>query len=69
MSKVEIPFDWTCPSCGHRQTDTVNPDLGPYLSVTCGACCSTHDERTMTETDYDAWQDACNKAEAYLETD
>lgn len=64
IKQIEIPFSWTCPTCQHRQTDTVNPELGPFLTVVCGECGSVHDDDSMTPVDSDAWEVARGAAEA-----
>ena len=38
ITSVEIPFEWSCPRCGHKQTDTVNPESGPFLAIVCEPC-------------------------------
>jgi hypothetical protein len=61
--KIEIPFEWTCPSCKHKQTDTVNPILGPFFSVICGECQAGFAEYELDPQDCDAFDLAVAKAE------
>ena len=63
-SDQEFPFNWTCPTCQHRQTDTVNPVLGPFISVTCGACGAAHSEYDLAATDRTSFDSAIERAEA-----
>lgn len=60
---LEVAVDWTCPKCQHVQTDTVHPELGPYLSATCGACGEIFDDKDLSETDRTAWNEARDHAE------
>jgi transcription elongation factor Elf1 len=65
-SQIEIPFEWTCPKCGHTQTDTVNPVLGPFVTVICGECQGTFPEDALTPQDRAAFDAAVELAETYL---
>lgn len=67
--EIEIPFQWTCPKCQHQQTDTVNPELGPYCTLICGQCQQVVVEQDLSEEDAQAWDLACAKAEGYLPDD
>lgn len=64
----EATVDWTCPSCGHFQTDTVHPELGPFLSATCGACGNLFDYSRLSESDQQAWEEAHCLAETLQPT-
>ncbi len=63
MQQIEIPFDWACPACNHEQTDTVNPELGPYLSLTCGACGKVFSDEQLSDVDSESWEMARQAAE------
>ena len=32
------PYQWKCPECGHLNNEQIDPDLGPFLQVTCESC-------------------------------
>jgi len=54
---------WTCPECGHVQDDTVHPELGPFISVTCGACIRTFSDDQLSAEDLQKWDEARDLAE------
>jgi ribosomal protein S27AE len=31
-------LNWTCPTCGMSQVETIDPDDGPFLTCTCEKC-------------------------------
>jgi transcription elongation factor Elf1 len=62
-NEIEVPFTWHCPKCNHAQTDTVNPDLGPYINVTCGRCEGTSEIQELSAIDADSWESAMIEAE------
>jgi hypothetical protein len=68
-NEIEVPFNWHCPKCGHAQTDTVNPDLGPYLNVTCGRCHATSEQQELTAQDAAAWEFAMLAADLQEKTE
>lgn len=37
-------FNWTCPSCGCAQVETIDPDDGPFLTCTCEKCGKAFDQ-------------------------
>lgn len=55
---------WTCPDCKHVQDDTVHPELGPYISVTCGNCGQSFSDEQLSEEDRAKWNDARDFAES-----
>ena len=60
--EIEIPFRWKCPKCGHVQSDTVNPDLGPYLNVICHDCQHVTEQQEMDSESADNWERAMRNA-------
>lgn len=60
---LEAEVKWTCPKCQLSQTDTVHPQLGPYLSATCENCGNLFDDADLSETDRVAWNQARDWAE------
>jgi hypothetical protein len=56
---------WRCPGCGHCQEDSVHPELGPYLSCTCGACGASFDDEALDPDSLTNWLEARDTAEAY----
>lgn len=64
MGEKEATVTWTCPDCRATQTDSVHPELGPYISSTCGECGKTFNDEHLTLADVVAWNAARDWAEA-----
>lgn len=60
---LEFPVEWTCPNCQSPQVDTVHPQMGPFLSATCGECGNLFDDADLSENDRLSWNDARDRAE------
>ena len=59
----EVCFEWTCPECGVRQTDSVNAIQGPFLSLTCELCEKSFEEGMLHPMDANAWLKSLDEAE------
>lgn len=59
----EFYFSWTCPTCGAKQTDSVNGEDGPFFNLTCEPCGGGFSEDELSEVDADAWEQALQQAE------
>lgn len=58
VDRVEILFHWDCPRCGHSNDDSVNPCLGPWVSVICGDCLRTIADDSLDRESYASWERA-----------
>lgn len=38
---------WACPSCGTRNDDEIDPELGPFLTCTCDKCGHSFDQESV----------------------
>ena len=68
-SDIEIPFRWVCPDCRALNNDTVNPDLGPYLNLTCSVCASVSEEQELDQLSAASWNIAMAAASALEKSD
>lgn len=50
-------FMWTCPKCGHDQTERVTID-GPVMSLICESCTHDFDARDLPREIVKAWDAA-----------
>jgi len=55
--KEHSEFEWTCPACGHAQTEWVTED-GPVMALICGNCTVEFDHRSLSPEIRDAWEQA-----------
>ena len=57
---------WVCPDCGHSQSDSVHPTLGPFLSCTCGKCGRVFSDEQLDAESLSNWSEARDAADAYV---
>lgn len=60
----EWAFHWTCPKCGHAQHDSVDTELGPYLTLICGKCSADFSDSDLDPASIESWEAARVAAES-----
>lgn len=69
MTEQEFPCAWTCPKCKTFQHDSVNPELGPFVTCTCTECGRSFDDGDLDAESVASWENARQQAEAAAEGD
>jgi transcription elongation factor Elf1 len=69
VESMEIPFQWHCPKCGHHNHDSVNPVVGPFVTVTCSNCNAGMAASDLSPEDQASFNAAVDAAEAIATKD
>ena len=64
MSDKEFACRWTCPKCQKHQSDSVHPELGPFVTCTCTECGNSFDDDALDEISRASWERARRLAES-----
>lgn len=62
-TEMEFPCEWNCPNCATFQRDSVNPQLGPFVTCTCTSCGQSFDDSRLDAVSLASWESARQKAE------
>ena len=57
-TEQEFPCEWTCPKCRTFQRDSVNPELGPFVTCTCTECGVSFSDSDLDPVSLASWEAA-----------
>jgi hypothetical protein len=60
---IEFSVEWQCPFCKAKQTDTVHPNYGPFVTSTCEPCGMMSCDDDLDPESLAAWEEARTAAE------